>query len=193
MPATAFITLEDIKSWKDPGGSIADTSEDTMIELAIGAVCTDMEEYLHRPVIARELVKVSDGGCTRIMLAHRSPGHLSVASVDEDGVTLTADTDYKVYSGPGYIARVSDGAFSKFIEKPQAVTVTYTAGVAQTVDGVPKNLKLAAMIAVRFYLGLGPENWGKRFEGQSVITSDAFPKQVRWILDHYRLRNGGAT
>lgn len=195
MPATTFITLQDINGWKDPAGSITDTSGNDMITLAIDAVCTDTEEYMHRPVVARQLQKVHDGGVTRIFLAHQNPGYLSVPAngVVEDGVTLTQGTDYKVYSAEGYVARVSGSAFSKFTEKPQAVTITYTAGVAENVAGVPKNLKLAAMIAVRFYLGLGPENWGKRFEGQSVITSDAFPKQARWIMDKYRLRTGGAT
>lgn len=193
MAGTAFITLQDIKDWKDPAGSIADTSGDAMIELAIDAVCGDMEEYMHRPVVARALTKISDGGVTRIFLAHKNPGYLSVTSVVEDGETLTVDDDYKVYAEEGYVARVSGDAFSTFEAKPQAVIITYTAGVSEDVAGVPKILKVCAMLAVRFYLSLGPESWGKRFEGGSVMITDAFPKQCRYIMDKYRLKVGGAT
>ncbi len=193
MSATPFITIDEVKAWKDPGGSITDVSENTNIELVIDAVCTDMEQYMRRPVVARHLTKVSDGGCTRILLAHQNPGYFSVSSVVEDGTPLTLDTDYKVYTAEGYVARVQGEAFAKFTEKPQAVTISYEAGVAETVDDVPKLLKMCAIIATRFYLALGPDNFGKRFEGGSVMMTDAFPRQCRWIMDKYRLHTGGAT
>ncbi len=192
MAATEFISIAEVKAFSDPGNTVTDVSSDAVVTATIGAVCEAVEEYLRRPVVARSLSKRSDGGGRHIFLKHMSPGYLSVTSAVEDGKTLVSGTDYLVYEDEGYVARVSGSAFTDWAKGPQIVTIIYTAGVAQTVSGVPENVKLAAKIGVKHFLRLGPDDYGSKLESGAWIKPDKFPRQALWLLDAYRLPGGAA-
>lgn len=66
----------------------------------------------------------------------------AIASVVEDGVTLTAD-DYEIERSSGVLRRVSDNMYIRWLQAK--IVVTYTAGFSS----MPTDLKHAAELVVR--------------------------------------------
>lgn len=190
MPTTAFITVNEALSFSDINYDSLGADQIASYTAIVNAVCEDMEQHIGRPVVARQIIQSFDGNGRHLFLRHVEPGYLSVDNVVEDGITLTLGTDYKVYTDTGDIARVSGNAFSGWKTGPQIITVTYTTGVAQTVDTVPENLKLCAKIAFRFYRLNGDLDFGRRMEGGTFISPDKYPRQCLWLMERYRVPRG---
>tara|TARA_Y100001958_G_C21180653_1_gene510599 strand:- start:610 stop:1296 length:687 start_codon:yes stop_codon:yes gene_type:complete len=95
-----------------------------------------------------------DGDDSEDLFLKRLP-IVSVASVVEDGVTLTAgnDNDYVIYNSLGLIRRTGLQFWSA--QKLQNIVVTYAAGYSDseaTAEDIPKDIKfVSARIAGRLY------------------------------------------
>lgn len=203
MPATAFITAEEAITFSDPDHEMIGAEQSALYTTIVSAVCEVMEEYLRRAVVARSFTAESDGGGGKVFLKHTgSEGVMRVTKIVEKGATLfeaaVDATDestlsgvyHEAYKGAGYVVRISGGASATWASGPKAVRITYTAGVAKDVAGVPENLKLCAKIAFRFFRKMGDQNFGKIVQGDSYIRPDKFPIQCLWMMNPYRLPGG---
>lgn len=200
MAIVPFITVDEAMSLGEPNHEAPTTEQEAVYSALVSAICTSIEEYLHWPVVARELSAISDGACKSIFLLHQKDDTvLRISKIVEDGATLfeaaqnatddsTLTSDYHAcYKGPGYIVRKSGSGLSTWAAGVQSVVITYTSGLAKTANEVPEDLKLAAKIAFKFYRRMGDADFGKVVEGGSFITPDKFPRQCLWIMDKYRL------
>lgn len=188
MAATPFITLEEAKSFLD-GGSNSYSGNDTMLELLLNGVCEAVEEYIRRPVVARSITDTRSGtGAAHIFLR---PTIFSVASVSEDGTALES-TGYTFDPEAGYIIRLCAAyTAGTWCKGTRNITITYTAGVAEDVASVPPNIKVAALMAFKFYALSGPVDGGQVIETGSMIKPDSFPRASRFLLDRYVVVNAG--
>lgn len=187
MPATPFLTVSEVKSFQDPTGNVVDTSADGVILATIQAVCEAIEENIRRPVVARGLTLIHDGGVRRLFVRHREPGFIQLDSVTEKGSLLTTD-QYALYADTGIIIRRSGDVVQDWASGIQSVVIQYTAGVAETAETVPENLKLAAKIAVRHYLKMGPEDYGSKMDSGAWFRPDDFPKASLRLMRPYVVR-----
>jgi hypothetical protein len=157
-------------------------TDDPMLQLILAATCQAVEDYIERPVVARELTETFDGGVPKLFL---KPRIWAVAQVTESGSALVAG-DYTVYPAEGFLVRGSGVRPGRWCLGMQNITVTYTGGLAESADEVPATVKLAAMIAMKFYVKNGPTDYGSRFGEGVMIRPDSFPRQALRLLDKSR-------
>lgn len=140
------------------------------------------------PVRNRSFNERFDGGSDRIF-THWKP-IVTVTSITDDSITLTEGTDFFVYKEIGAIRRYGamwgrPGLWGTPF--PMSVAVTYTAGMAATVDEVPPDMKLAALLWVHEMWATGPANLSNVVTDQGVfIRPQAIPPQVNKYLQPYR-------
>lgn len=182
MATIPFITVEDVKQFVD--GGLTDSSNDQFYNLILAGVCLAVEEHIRRPVIAREITERLDGnGRANLVL---KPTILSVSSIKENDTAL-AETEYLVRKETGFITRLcATYTAGKWCKGTGNVEVVYTAGLAATAAEVPEDVKLAAIIAWKFYYQTGPMDYNARIEGGTMIKPENFPRAARFLLDPYR-------
>lgn len=176
-----WLTIAEVKPFLQ--WDATETIYDPLLQLVIDGTCQAVEEYIRRPVIARELMTTSDGGSDTVFL---TPTVFAIASVTEGGVALT-ETDYALYPETGILRRRAGSRPGRWQAGLQSVVVTYTAGLARTAEEVPPNVRIAAMIGCKFLLRNGPEDYGTRLGDGVMIRPDKFPRQSLWLLDPYRV------
>lgn len=160
-----------------------DPHNDVLLQLVLTGTCQAIEEYIRRPVIARELVSYSDGGTDTVFL---TPTVFEISEVTENGIAL-AEADYALYPEQGILRRRAGSRPGRWTSGLQSVVVRYTAGLVQTVEEVPANVKIAGLIAAKFYMMSGPEDYGTRLGDGVMIRPEKFPRQALWLLDPYRV------
>lgn len=140
------------------------------------------------PVRNRSSTEQYDGGSDRIFT--RWKPIVTVTSIIDNGITLTEGTDFFVYKEIGALRRYGaiwgrPGLWGTSF--PMSVTVTYTAGMSATVDAVPHDIKLAALLWVHEMWATGPANLSNVVTDQGVfIRPQAIPPQVNKYLQPYR-------
>lgn len=160
-----------------------DPHNSVLLQLVLDGTCQAIEEYIRRPVVAKELTTYSDGGTESVFL---TPTVFALSSVVENGAHLT-EADYALYPEQGILRRRTGCRPGRWASGLQAVVVTYTAGVVRPGEEVPANIRIAGLIAAKFYLKSGPEDWGTRLGDGVMIRPERFPRQALWLLDPYRV------
>jgi len=102
-----------------------------------------VEQDLDRIFVRRSVTEAYDGGKTGIKL--RSGPIISITSVVENGVTLTANTDYVLDSNSGVLWRGTASAAGWWAYGRQLVTVTYVAGMTNP----PAVVRLVALYLIQ--------------------------------------------
>lgn len=124
--------------WKDTSLSPDPTGHTDEEQDLVAAILNAVSDAVHRllggSIMEEERTERYDGG--KHWLRLRAFPVWSVTSVVEDTVTLVADRDYVVYPEIGYIRKLA----APFLDRPLAVTVTYTAGWAKQVRDADDNL-----------------------------------------------------
>lgn len=114
------------------GLAAANTTKDEDLRGYIAAV-TPIVEDIAGPVLAATKTWTDSGGRTSIVLPYKPA---AITSVVEDGVTLTAGTDYVTNLKAGVITRGSSSSPRPFAAGQQNVVVTYTVGAAVVTEAV---------------------------------------------------------
>lgn len=173
------------------------------LEEATTAIKNYTEQYIE--LVEDEEITIDTIGGTRIFLPELPV--VSVASVIEDGNTLTADDDYKL-GQHGILYRIGGDEWPDDI---QAVTITYTHGYATIPDDIVKVATRAASRAYQaglraaeseavlgvaskslgdFSVSFGSESGGGVGEGIMGASAARFLlMSEKDILDKFRLRS----
>lgn len=157
--------------------SVAETSEDTLIESLVNAVTDQIEAYCNRKLKERVVVDEEFDGMDSDTLILPDYPLSSVSSVKIDGVLVDA-AEYKLRKGMGAIVRLK----SKWPKGVLNLQVSYTAGYAN----VPANLELACKHTVMFYYKTDVANFSRTYGEGFVLRPDALPRQTQMLLAPYR-------
>ena len=118
------------------------TRDDALVGAYVPAVTSVVEDVVG-PVVRRTVTHTANGGEGSVLLPTAAS---SVTSVVEDGTTLTAGADYVSSLSAGIIYRGSSTGRTTFADGVGSVVVTYVAGLCDTTEDVPANIKLAARL-----------------------------------------------
>lgn len=100
---------------------------ETVITTLIAQAQALIESEIGRPIESDTYEETFDGGHRTLFLKYWPV--TGVASITEDGTTLTADTEYKWYED-GRVVRVSAGYQTRwYTSKLQSIVVNYTGGL----------------------------------------------------------------
>lgn len=120
-----FVSLDEQLEFMRARNVIVSTSELEELRRLIRISCTSVELDLGRAVSVQTLTKTIDGGSVAVVL----PGPvISMTSVTEAGVALTAGTQYVLDTSAGILYRGSSSAPRSFASGIQNVTMVYRAG-----------------------------------------------------------------
>ncbi len=171
--------------FKDTGNRSPDELD--ALTRIVNGVSQAIEQYILGPVRTRGFDQTYDGGTERIFVRCRPV--VSVANVTEAGRPVPSN-GYYVYKAEGILRR----AGTRWLDQPQAVQISYTAGLAATVQDVPADIKMAALIWCHDIWSSGPANFSNVItEGGSVIRPQKIPAPVAQILGPYRTLWVGAV
>ena len=161
------------------------TRDDALVGAYVPAVTSVVEDVVG-PVVRRTVTHTANGGEGSVLLPTAAS---SVTSVVEDGTTLTAGADYVSSLSAGIIYRGSSTGRTSFADGVSSVVVTYVAGLCDTTEDVPANIKLAARIILaatfqRDQQGGRPE-FGTTGDGATVTTPSghAIPRDAYSYLE----------
>lgn len=153
------------------------SDKDDLIESLINSVSDQIENYCRRKL--KERVNTDeeyDGTNSSNLLLSQYPVS-SVSSIKIDDV-LVDPSEYKVRKGSGILVRLN----SKWPKDVLNIKVTYTGGY----NPVPSDLELACKHMVMFYYKTDISNFSRTFGEGFMIRPEAFPPQVRMLLDGYK-------
>jgi uncharacterized phiE125 gp8 family phage protein len=173
LSENALTTLEATKNYL----RITETSEDLLIESLINAVSDQIENYCRRKLKERTYTDEEyDGTNSSNLLLSQFPVS-SVTDVKIDDISI-ASSEYKLRKGTGGLVRLN----SEWPEGVLNIKVTHTSGYSP----VPSDLDLACKHMVMFYYKTDISNFSKTFGDGFMVRPEAFPPQVRMLLDGYR-------
>lgn len=118
-----LVSLADVKAHLSISSS--DTSKDEQLRYTLATATELAERYTNRALRRKTVVETHDGDVCALIL--REPPVLSITSVVENGVTLTA-TDYTLNASTGLLYRGSSTSSMEWYDGRQSVVVTYVAG-----------------------------------------------------------------
>lgn len=178
-PVQSWITVDEVKEALDLATS--DLSQDAKLGPIIDGVCRSIEDYCGRTFVAETETVLLDGdGEDSIFL--KAPV-ISVVTVINDDTTLTATTDYVVYSSIGKITLLD----STFVSGPQTVSITYRHG--WELQDVPASVKSAALMwVIKRFQDIKNDRLGvtsKTFGDQTVSYIGRMPDEVREAIQPY--------
>ena len=184
MAATDVLTLDEARDALQRASGDT-TRDDVLVSTYVPAV-TAVVEDIAGPVVRRSVTVTADGGLSSVLLPTAA---YSVTSVVENGTTLTADSGYVVSLPAGVVYRGSSTGRTTFADGVGAVVVTYVAGLCDTTEDVPANIKLAARLILaatfqRDQQGGRPE-FGTTGDGATVTTPSghAIPRDAYSYLE----------
>jgi hypothetical protein len=157
-----LLSLDDArKQLRKPTG---DTVDDEDLRLYLAAVTAIVEDVAGAQAQMTSST-VANGGQSTILLPERVT---AVTSVTENGVLLTAGSDYTVDLEAGIVYRGTTIAPFAFVGGHQNVVVNWTAGA-----GDASNVRLAARIILRHLWKADQEGGGRPGVGGQGVPSDA--------------------
>jgi uncharacterized phiE125 gp8 family phage protein len=169
----ALTTLAEAKAYL----RITETSEDSLIESLINAVSDQIENYCRRKLKEQTYTDEEyDGTNSASLLLSQFPVS-SITSVKIDDVLIDS-SEYKLRKSTGILIRKN----STWPKDIMNIKVTYVSGY----NPVPSDLELACKHMVMFYYKTDISNFSKTFGEGFMIRPEAFPPQVRMLLDGYR-------
>ena len=150
----ALSTVSDVE--KVLGVDLSSADETNVTDVFIPTADAAIENYVGYSLqYETSISETFDGDDSEDLYLKRLP-IISVASVVEDDVTLTAgnENDYVVYNSLGLIRRTGLQYWSA--QRLQNITVTYTAGYSDTeasAEDIPKDIKfVSARVAGRLFI-----------------------------------------
>lgn len=188
LPANAFVSLSDLKTYLNLAGS----NQDAQLEVAIGAASGCIESYLKRQIPSRgAITEYHSLECAGAELYLGDWPIVSVTSVNEDSTRtygstglLVVDTDYIVSKRSGKLVRaVLGGGARGWLSGFRTVKVVYLAGYmppdASTPAGataIPEDLRLVCLeVAAAIYSEADRKRWGVS------AVSDAMGNLTRYL------------
>lgn len=154
-----------------------DTSMDALFEALINAASTAIDGYCRRNLKEQVYTDLEfDGSGSRNLLLGQYPIS-TISAVKIDDVLVDA-TEYKVRKEIGTLVRLN----FCWPEGIMNLKVSFTAGYTD----VPADLELACKHLVLFYYKTDIADFSRTFGEGFVMRPEAFPVQVRAILDPYR-------
>lgn len=173
LSPNALTTLSAAKDYL----KITDDSQGEIIESLINAVSHQIERYCRRNLKERVYIDEEyDGTNSANLLLGQYPVS-SISSVKIDDVIIDA-SEYKIRKNMGSLVRLN----SNWPNGVLNIKVSYTAGY----NPVPEDLELACKHMVMFYYKTDISNFSRTFGEGFVVRPEAFPPQVRMLLDGYR-------
>jgi len=134
---TALTSLVRVKAWR----GIVTSAQDALLEEVIAGVSARMQSFLHRRIVAEDLIaELYDGPRGDTLTLRAFPVQDPGALVVREGGVVVASSEYVVRAPAGQIVRVSNGEAGSWERGRLNVSVDYQAGY----DEVPEDLALAA-------------------------------------------------
>jgi len=194
LRSTALVSVAQAKAYC--GIETATTTWDTVLETLIDGV----SEGFNR-LCARTLAKAThtnvylDGPEGRDLILPNFPV-VSITSIYEDDVELTADEDYRLYAEAGILRRIG----GDWARGDRVIKITFVAGfvVLGSAPGtgetaLPADLQLAALQQIAAeWMAHKNKTWGRTSEsgpdGSSITRFETtqFLREVREVLARYR-------
>lgn len=172
-----IVSLSDLKSHLT--FSSTDTSKDEALRYTLATATELAERYCNRALRRKTVVETHDGGGRALIL--REPPVISVTTVVENGVTLTA-TDYTANSVSGLLYRGSSTSGQDWYSGVQTVVVTYVAGYTN-----PPLVAQRAVLDIARWLWQRTQQGPRPGFGQSAdmadYGTDALPSWLMRPLD----------
>jgi uncharacterized phiE125 gp8 family phage protein len=175
LNANALTTLDATKTYLKI--ELIDTSEDALFESLINAVSDQIENYCRRKLRERTYTDEEYDGTDNCNLLLSQFPVSSVSDVKIDDVSIDP-SEYKIRKDTGILVRTN----SRWPEGVMNIKVTHVSGY----NPVPSDLELACKHMVMFYYKTDISNFSKTFGEGFMIRPEAFPPQVRMLLDGYR-------
>lgn len=195
LSTKAFVTKKEIREALFVDSAEVSRTDEELNTLynMVNWVSEGIEAFVGSYVIQSSITEYSDGGEEYVFLT-KLPA-VSVTTVKELGITLTANTDYVFDSDMAAIRRLNSTASdvytaSTFESGTKAVMVTYVSGYGTqtrsngdltSVTDVPEDFKMAAYIWVDHLWNKGPANYSPEL-GTATGTRAAIPYAVKEIL-----------
>ena len=165
-PATPLVSIDEVKEYLRLIPH--DSDEDTLLEALVSAAEATLDGYgglLGRAVITQtwkqKLSDFPDG--ERIPIAFGAVQEVTeVAYIDESGVTRTFSEWHLVNEPIGPSIALRDNSTWPIVDdRPDAVTISWTAGYGDDVDDVPAQFRVAALQLIgHWYLHREPVSVG---------------------------------
>jgi hypothetical protein len=197
LSTKAFVTKQEIREALFVDTAEVSRTDDELNTLYnfINWVSAGIESFVGSPIIQRSYTEYSDGGGEYIFLTTLPV--VSVTTVTERGIPLTAGTDFVYDSDLVAIRRLSSDASdiytaSTFDSGTRAIAVTYIGGYGTqtraqqggeltSVANVPEDFKMATYIWVQSLWEKGPANYSPE-QGNPTGSRAAIPYAVKEIL-----------
>jgi hypothetical protein len=185
--ATAFVAVGDLRTFIDD-----QTLDDARAQLLLDAVSDEIRDAVGWSITQEEDQVATLDGRGDHMLLLPTLRLTSVASIVEDGQTLTVGDDYLVYTD-GRLARMSGGRPARWTTTRQGVVVTYTHGYpAAAVPGVIKLITLEQAVRTA-------DNPGGKLKSRTINKVAVTYAEMRQMvlpvddsrLDRYRMPDRG--
>lgn len=187
MPAPnhALTTRDDVKVYMN----LTDTDKDEIIDAEIDAVSSAIEDYCNRTFVARSITAEKIDGDGTVELQLRFP-IISIGTVVNDTITVVETTNWEQYAESGLVVLTDGTAWAGGIKK---ITITYRYGFN---DGdLPRSVVSAANLwAMKRFSDVKENRVGVSSVtrgDESISYEKGMPKEVRSMVDPYRLAFGG--
>lgn len=159
----------------------SNTVDDDQLRLYLASVTAIVEDVVGAQV-ATTGTTIAGGGASAILLPEQVT---AVTQVTENGVVLTAGSDYTVDAQAGIVYRGTTLAPYSFIAGRDNIIITWTAGA-----GDAENVRLAARIILRHLWKADQEGGGRPGVGGSGVNPDtvqtpsgfAIPRRAMQLL-----------
>ena len=189
----AFVTKQEARDYvftRERDASDEDAADERILFRIVNAACAAIEKHCKKYFIIREgIEEYHDGGDDEIFL-HYYPV-TEISEVAENGSAI-ASTLYDHYPDMGLLYRKS----GVFYHGRRKVKVTYSAGYGtQAVDeetgevtaieGVPEDVRMAALSWIRTIQKTEPENFSAQVQGGVVFRPEQIPAEVAGMLNPY--------
>jgi len=201
LSSHALTTLAEAKTYL----KLNVTDYDSTIERLINAASEAIEKYCNRHFEKAIYTEWYKGHGRQLLLLNQFP-IVSVTSVTIDGSAYTEgeDNDFTIDSEAGMLFRAvgwpGNRYYGGLTQDPMArrrnIKVVYEAGYVlpkdvspETPRTLPYDLEQACLLLVHFYYKRDIASFGTTFiENGAILRPDAWPRQVRFLLEPYRER-----
>ena len=161
-----------------------------VLDMIADGISTAINDYLGVPMINESFTEIYDGWTNyddvrgNTLYVNKYP-IVSITSIADDDVAI-ASTGYYLYKNEGRIVLKDD----TFTADYQTIDIVYTAGYGAAATNVPDTLKLACHKWIKAVYEGDVVNFSVQFgEGTfAQLAREQMPKDVKYILDHYKVR-----
>jgi uncharacterized phiE125 gp8 family phage protein len=184
LQANALVSVEEVFAYLRIPEPQPSDPQYQLIEALINRASDECENYVNGPIVNKTIMTKLDGtGADTKVLPHVPVQ--SITSVLVNGVDWTANVDFYTH---GVIFTKN---CTSFPEGRKNIDVTYVAGLGDTRDTIPQNLKHACLLIVQYWLKRDSLDYSQTFGESDIITGETvgvhrFPYTALKMLDPYR-------